>query len=197
MSPSQPRLDHQHFTTQYIAMVVRNAMEAFHRVHLSDAQMRELNPTIRNAIFTALHALGWEDRSESARRHIEYHLRSIPSYWEPPALLAGYRADLEPDIDGAAPGPLDSRSPEYRTALASVQPILDRIAKSPAGAPLQGRRGTKLRHALERYTVDRFLKIPEDEREGTDRLGYLEFDLTERVKASWGRDVGEQSDAAK
>ena len=34
----------------YIAMVVRDAMENFHHKHLSDEQMKELNPTIRNAI---------------------------------------------------------------------------------------------------------------------------------------------------
>ncbi len=39
---------------KYIAIVVRNAMEDFHSRHLIDAQMRQLNPIIRNAIFTAL-----------------------------------------------------------------------------------------------------------------------------------------------
>ncbi len=41
----------------YIAKVVRDCMEGFHCEHLSDAQMRELNPIVRNAICTALHAL--------------------------------------------------------------------------------------------------------------------------------------------
>jgi hypothetical protein len=40
----------------FIAMVVRNAMEDFHCQHLTDDQMKELNPIIRNAICTALHA---------------------------------------------------------------------------------------------------------------------------------------------
>ena len=40
----------------YMAMVVRNAMEDFHCEHLTDDQMKELNPIIRNAICTALHA---------------------------------------------------------------------------------------------------------------------------------------------
>jgi len=35
-------------------MVVRNATEEFHAEHLTDEQMRELNPIIRNAIYTAL-----------------------------------------------------------------------------------------------------------------------------------------------
>ena len=33
----------------YIASVVRNAMEDFHGRHLSDEQMKELNPIVRNA----------------------------------------------------------------------------------------------------------------------------------------------------
>ena len=39
-----------------IAMTVRNEMEDFHVKHLSDAQMKELNPIIRNAIYTTLYA---------------------------------------------------------------------------------------------------------------------------------------------
>jgi len=41
--------------SKYIAMVIRNAMEDFHCKHLSDTQMKELNPLIRNAIYTALY----------------------------------------------------------------------------------------------------------------------------------------------
>lgn len=37
-----------------IAFHVRNAMEDFHVMYLSDEQMRELNPLIRNAIYTFL-----------------------------------------------------------------------------------------------------------------------------------------------
>ena len=42
------------FHAKYAAIVVRNAMEEFHCKHLSDEQMEELNPIIRNAIYTAL-----------------------------------------------------------------------------------------------------------------------------------------------
>jgi len=32
-------------------------MENFYVAHLTDTQMRELNPIIRNAVYTALHAM--------------------------------------------------------------------------------------------------------------------------------------------
>jgi hypothetical protein len=51
---------------KYIAMVVRNAMEDFHCRHLSDEQMAELNPIIRNAIYTALYAYHSEKDSKAA-----------------------------------------------------------------------------------------------------------------------------------
>jgi hypothetical protein len=72
----------------YVAMVVRNAMEEFHVKHLTDNQMRELNPMIRNAIATALHAFDHYERSTAARSYVAF--RSIPAYWEKPALLDGY-----------------------------------------------------------------------------------------------------------
>ena len=37
---------------KYVAMVIRNAMEEFHCKYLSDEQMKELNPIIRNAVCT-------------------------------------------------------------------------------------------------------------------------------------------------
>jgi hypothetical protein len=40
----------------FIAMVIRNAMEDFHHEHLTHEQMEDLNPIIRNAVCTALHA---------------------------------------------------------------------------------------------------------------------------------------------
>ena len=51
----------------FLAMVVRNAMEDFHCQHLTDEQMRELNPIVRNAIYTGLQALRHYERSEGAR----------------------------------------------------------------------------------------------------------------------------------
>jgi hypothetical protein len=74
-------------------MVIRNAMEDFHVEHLSDDQMRELNPIIRNAVYTALQALHDAARSEHARQFLGFHAAMIPSYWEPPELLDGYLSD--------------------------------------------------------------------------------------------------------
>ena len=75
---------------KYIAMVVRNAIEDFHCRHLTDDQMRELNPLVRNAVATAMHAFDHYERSDAAKEFVDYHFRSIPKYWEPAALLEGY-----------------------------------------------------------------------------------------------------------
>ncbi len=73
-------------TAMYIAKVVRNAMEDFHTEHLSDEQMAELNPIIRNAIYTALYA---KDRKFDlrARMFVMFINRTIPDYWELPQLI--------------------------------------------------------------------------------------------------------------
>ena len=79
-------------TAMYIAMVVRNAMEDFHCEHLSDEQMAELNPLIRNAIYTALWALHEAENAEPesktfpARAFVTYTRLLIPEYWELPEL---------------------------------------------------------------------------------------------------------------
>jgi len=77
--------------SKYIAMVVRNAMEDFHCKHLSDAQIKELNPIIRNAIYTAVYAHQAIGKSEMSENFVEYHLLSIPKYWEEPEFLKGFR----------------------------------------------------------------------------------------------------------
>ena len=74
----------------YIAMVVRNAMEDFHCQHLTDEQMKQLNPLIRNAVCTALHAFNNYELADAAARFVDYHFRMIPKYWEEPELLEGY-----------------------------------------------------------------------------------------------------------
>jgi hypothetical protein len=75
---------------KYIGMVIRNAMEDFHCQHLTDEQMRELNPIIRNAIGTAMHAFDNCERSRAARDFVDYAFKSIPNYWEPAEPLEGY-----------------------------------------------------------------------------------------------------------
>ena len=56
-----------------IAAFVRNSMEDFHVKYLTDEQMKELNPIIRNAIYTIL------QREELL---LGYFLTYVPDYWE-------------------------------------------------------------------------------------------------------------------
>ena len=70
----------------YIAMVVRNDMENFHSKYLSNRQMKELNPIIRNAICTALYALQNYDDFPPAKDFVEFNVQMIPEYWEKPKL---------------------------------------------------------------------------------------------------------------
>ncbi|MDD3473333.1 MAG: hypothetical protein PHS86_11155 [Syntrophaceae bacterium] len=77
--------------TFIIAIVIRNAMEDFHCKHLSDEQMAELNPLIRNAVYTALYASHLSEKSEKWENYIEYQRSMIPPYWEKPKLLDGLK----------------------------------------------------------------------------------------------------------
>ncbi len=77
--------------SKYIAIVVRNAMEDFHCNNLSDRQMRELNPIIRNAIYTALYAYEASEKSDRSKDFVEFHLMCIPKYWEKPWLLNSFK----------------------------------------------------------------------------------------------------------
>lgn len=66
------------YLAKALAAYVRYHIEEFHSKHLSDEQMRELNPLIRNAIFTML-----EDISEERYFKISGLLRlNLPDYWE-------------------------------------------------------------------------------------------------------------------
>ena len=78
--------------SKYCAIVVRNAMEDFHSKNLTDEQMKELNPIIRNAIYTALFTFEFYKDSETAKKYMDYHCSMIPEYWEDPELLI--RSDL-------------------------------------------------------------------------------------------------------
>ena len=59
-------------------------MEDFHREHLTDEQMAELNPIIRNAIATTLYAIWHEEDGLAARAHAAWHEMSVPNDWERP-----------------------------------------------------------------------------------------------------------------
>jgi hypothetical protein len=80
---------------KFIAIVIRNAMEDFHAQHLTDAQMKELNPIIRNAVFTAIQATRHAVESHRARAFVDFQIRLIPDYWEEPELLDDYVRSLE------------------------------------------------------------------------------------------------------
>jgi hypothetical protein len=81
-----------------IAMHVRNEMEDFHCQHLSDAQMKELNPIIRQAIYETLRHLYFLKKGTKKQRLVAiqgvYHLLLMtPSYWEDPDLTEQERAE--------------------------------------------------------------------------------------------------------
>ena len=75
---------------KYIAIVVRNAMEDFHRRYLSDEQMAELNPIIRNAIYTAIYAFESRRDSKMAEAFLDFHCTLTQQYSEEPELLPGF-----------------------------------------------------------------------------------------------------------
>ena len=89
--PQKPESSEEmkHFA-KFIAMVIRNAMEDFHCEHLSDGQMRELNPIIRNSVYTALHAFQHYERSPQAKKFVDFQSRLIPDYWESPEMMSDY-----------------------------------------------------------------------------------------------------------
>lgn len=86
--------DSLRWQAKLIAIVVRNAMEDFHCEHLSDAQMKELNPIIRNAVYTALYSIHYCLRSERIAAFIKHQSEMIPVYWETPELLPGVNWDV-------------------------------------------------------------------------------------------------------
>lgn len=74
------------FQSKLISIVIRNAMEDFHTKYLSDAQMKELNPIIRNAVYTALYSMHYCKDSMKLMEFISYQSDMIPDYWEEPEL---------------------------------------------------------------------------------------------------------------
>jgi hypothetical protein len=74
------------FQSKLISIVIRNAMEDFHTKYLSNAQMKELNPIIRNAVYTALYSMHYCKDSMKLMEFISYQSDMIPDYWEEPEL---------------------------------------------------------------------------------------------------------------
>ena len=77
-----------------LAMGVRNAMERLHgggiENSLTDAQMAQINPLVRNAIATGLHAEKHYHHKRAARSYLDFQQMLIPEYWEPAELLDSY-----------------------------------------------------------------------------------------------------------
>lgn len=73
------------------AMYIRNEMESFHSEHLSDEQMKELNPIIRQAIYNMLRFVEIASKKNNsamkraAIKEIEFQIMLIPDYWEMPS----------------------------------------------------------------------------------------------------------------
>jgi len=72
-----------------VAYHVRNVLEDFHVKHLSDEQMAELNPLVRNGIYEALYALTHDEPwcASAAASMSRY-----PEYWERPKFTDSVRA---------------------------------------------------------------------------------------------------------
>ena len=82
------------YHSKYISIVIRNAMEDFHSKHLTDAQMKELNPLIRNAVYTALYTMQYCKDSVKAQEFMDSQVEMIPDYWEEPELIGGVEGEV-------------------------------------------------------------------------------------------------------
>lgn len=80
--------------SKLIALSVRNGIEGFHTTYLSDEQMKELNPLIRNAVYNALFALSHYDIDDNSRKYIEYQIAFLPDYWEDPELYPQFEKSI-------------------------------------------------------------------------------------------------------
>ena len=90
MTKQPPRLsDADRLQATVLAMSVHNALDGtLHggdvgTLSLTDEQMRILNPIVRNALATALHARSNYHRCRPARAYLDFQVRLIPDYWEP------------------------------------------------------------------------------------------------------------------
>lgn len=79
-----------------LAIIIRNAMEDFHAEYLSDSQMKELNPIIRNACVTFFYMMS-NLKDEKVQKVIRYNLMCIPNYWEEPQLMRDFVKFLNSD----------------------------------------------------------------------------------------------------
>ena len=79
------KLDNRTQMSLIIAMHIRNEMECFHTEHLSDEQMMELNPIIRQAVYNILTYINLASTGDvAARKIIDFEIMLVPDYWELP-----------------------------------------------------------------------------------------------------------------
>ena len=107
--------DPEKLFAMYIALTVRNNMEDFHVKYLTDAQMKELNPLIRDAIYTALHSITEAEHNKWIKKYVDLGYQMIPDYWEPPKLTDDYlymaNGELEKELRSRGwKGPEDSEA---------------------------------------------------------------------------------------
>lgn len=79
--------------TLLIAMHVRNEMEDFHVDNLSDAQMKQLNQIIRQAVFDVVSLTNTPPKTETDKKQatqaIDWLVKMTPDYWEVPEKTSG------------------------------------------------------------------------------------------------------------
>lgn len=109
--------------TNVIAHAVRDELEDFHVKYLTDVQMKELNPLIRNAIHNILFAMANVEKHEECAKIVEWHIRAIPPYWETPVLNDHFRkADEE----------ILNRKPIFKSVFLNEQYQVGNIEYVPA-----------------------------------------------------------------
>ncbi len=118
MKITKKRIIEEKKFAKFIAMFVRNNMEDFHVKHLTDKQMKELNPLIRNAIYTALYVNDLKMKAMARKKETEIGVRArtcsawaammIPDYWEEPELMKseeGYLNNVPKNTMSKNPNP--------------------------------------------------------------------------------------------
>ncbi len=75
-----------------IAAIVRSELENLHAAGgITDAAMRDLNPVVRNSVYTFFHCLLAAQKGDpKAKAFLEMVNRLIPDYWEEAKLLPSY-----------------------------------------------------------------------------------------------------------
>src|SRR5262245_1279022 len=120
-----------------IAMHVRNEMEDFHVKYLNDDQMRELNPIIRNAIYSSLVGLYYAGEASKPKRNrgalswVSFLLMLIPRYWEGPELTDDLKGALKRTIREADIPEATERNSRSSAAVVSGCDLKKHSERSP------------------------------------------------------------------